>query len=182
MKGFLRSLVSLCLGFGLIGLVSCQPSTSDRPATPPTTSPASPQPASPPPTPTQPASPITPPPIAPSLTSLTIYTVDSQCDRLIPQTITVPSKSPMEAAVGKVLDEQASPDFEIQGYRVTIKSQNREATIDLRRPPKAKRSFASLSSCEQLALFGSLRKTILENPKWKIKTVRFLDQGKEIAF
>ncbi|MFM6369036.1 MAG: sporulation/spore germination protein, partial [Dolichospermum sp.] len=39
----------------------------------------------------------------------------------------------------------------------------------------------SLSSCEQFALFGSVRKTLMSNSEWKIKDVRFTERGEDIV-
>jgi hypothetical protein len=59
---------------------------------------------------------------------------------------------------------------------------NGVATIDLRIAPESKRQIVSLSSCEQFALFGSLRKTLTSNPQWNIKDVRFTERGQEVVF
>ncbi|MBD2021984.1 hypothetical protein H6F43_17535, partial [Leptolyngbya sp. FACHB-36] len=58
---------------------------------------------------------------------------------------------------------------------------NGVATVDLRLPANAKRRFVSLSTCEQLALFGSIRKTLTSNRQWKIKSVRFTEKGQPIV-
>ncbi|MFO0142950.1 MAG: sporulation/spore germination protein, partial [Aphanizomenon sp.] len=36
------------------------------------------------------------------------------------------------------------------------------------------------SSCEQFALFSSIRKTLISNAQWKIKEVRFTERGEDI--
>jgi hypothetical protein len=112
--------------------------------------------------------------------TLKIYRSDSQCQNLVPETAAVPSTNPVNAAVGKVIEEANSSDFELAGYRVNV-NKNGVATVDLRRSPNAQRQFASLSACEQFALFGSLRKTLTDNSQLKIKDVRFTEQGKDIA-
>jgi len=112
--------------------------------------------------------------------SLKIYRADSQCQNLVPETAAVPSANPVNAAVGKVIEEANSTDFELAGYRVNVNN-NGVATVDLRRSPNSQRQFASLSACEQFALFASLRKTLTDNTQLKIKDVRFTEQGQDIG-
>ncbi|WP_414548003.1 sporulation/spore germination protein [Anabaena sp. CCY 0017] len=111
-------------------------------------------------------------------TNVTLYTSDLQCQELIPQEVSVPAKEPVTGAVGKIIEEQNTADFDLSGYRVQV--QNGVATVDFRLSPASKRQLVSLSSCEQFALFGSLRKTLMSNPEWNIKEVRFTEQGKEV--
>ncbi|MCP6758894.1 MAG: GerMN domain-containing protein [Fischerella sp. CENA71] len=111
--------------------------------------------------------------------NVTLYTSDAQCQELVPQKTTVPAQEPVTGAVGKILDQRDNGDFSFSGYRVNIK--NGVATVDLRLTPNSQRQITSLSSCEQFALFGSLRKTLTSNPQWGIKDVRFTEQGKEIV-
>lgn len=109
-----------------------------------------------------------------------IYRPDSQCQTLVSEKVAVPAASPVNAAVGKVLKEADSGDFDLAGYRVNVNANSRIATIDLRLSPDSQRQFVSLSTCEQFALFGSLRKTLTDNSQLKIKDVRFTQQGQEI--
>lgn len=108
-----------------------------------------------------------------------LYTSDTQCQELVPQTITVAAQQPVTAAVGKILEQRDNGDFSFSGYRVNIK--DGVATVDLRLDPKSRRQITSLSSCEQFALFGSLRKTLTSNPQWGIKDVRFTERGEQIV-
>ena len=112
--------------------------------------------------------------------SLSIYQADSQCESLIPERVIVPTANAISSAVGIALEERNSDDFEIAGYRVSVNTQTGIANIDLRLSPDSKRQFASLSNCEQFALFGSLRRTLLGNSQLNIKDVRFTEQGKEL--
>jgi hypothetical protein len=96
--------------------------------------------------------------------------------------VDVPAENPAQAAVGKVLKQADSGDFDLAGYRVKVNPESRVATVDFRLSPNSKRQFSSLSSCEQFAMFGSLRKTLTDNTQLKIKNVRFTNQGAEIAF
>lgn len=174
-----------CLsGLLVFGLGSCTaPSTSLRESTAPTT-----------PTPTRstPDQSVTPSPPSPSAlptlpadrlvaatTTVNIYKIDSQCVNLLPQKTTVTKTRSMEAAIAKVLEETDSGDFSIAGYRVSREGER--AIVDLRLPANSKRSFHSLSSCEQLALFGGIRKTLLNNAQWQIQSVQFTEKGEEIV-
>lgn len=109
-----------------------------------------------------------------------IYRADNQCQKLVPEKVAVPAASPVTATVGKVLNEADSGDFELAGYRVNVDANSRVATVDLRLSPDSRRKFVSLSTCEQFALFGSLRKTLTSNSQLKIKNVRFTQQGQAI--
>ena len=131
--------------------------------------------------------PTTTPPTTPTPTSeiptgqtanVTLYTSDLQCQELIPQTASVPTTEPITSAVGKILKQQDTADFELSGYRVQV--ENSIATVDFRLSPASQRQFVSLSSCEQFALFASLRKTLISNTEWNIKEVRFTERGEEI--
>ena len=112
--------------------------------------------------------------------TLRIYQADSQCQNLVPEKETVPATNPVDAAVGRVLKQVDSGDFDLAGYRVKVNAKTRVATVDLRRMPNSRRQFVSLSQCEQFALFGSLRKTLTSNSQLKIKDVRFTEQGQAI--
>ncbi len=111
--------------------------------------------------------------------SVTIYNLDNQCEALVPDEVQVPATKALEAAIGEVLEREETADFSLAGYRVSVNGNT--ATIDLRLATNSKRKFASLSSCEQLGLFGSLKKTLTENPDWNIKTVRFTERGQQIV-
>jgi len=112
-------------------------------------------------------------------TNVTIYTSDVQCQELIPEKVSVPVDEPVTNAVGKIIEKRDTSDFSLSGYRVNVK--NGVATVDLRISPESKRQIASLSSCEQFALFGSLRKTLTSNAAWNIKEVRFTERGENIV-
>lgn len=115
-----------------------------------------------------------------NMVPVTIYRADSQCQTLVSEKVVVPARNPVDAAVGKVLKQADSGDFDLTGYRVKVNAKNGVATVDLRRTPDSQRQFVSLSTCEQFALFGSLRKTLTDNSQLKIKDVRFTEQSQEI--
>jgi hypothetical protein len=110
---------------------------------------------------------------------VTVYTSDDQCQQLVGKQTEVSQTEPMKDAVGKILKEVNTADINLSGYRLQVKEG--VATVDLRLSPGSKRQLASLSSCEQMALFGSLRKTLTSNAQWKIKDVRFTERGEEIV-
>ncbi|MFM7364000.1 MAG: hypothetical protein ACKO11_05760 [Cuspidothrix sp.] len=111
-------------------------------------------------------------------TNVTLYISDAQCQELIPKEAEVSAQTPINEAIGKIFKEQNTADFSVSGYRVNVK--NGIATIDLRISPNSKRQIASLSSCEQFALFSSVRKTLISNSQWQIKDVRFTERGEDI--
>ncbi|BAU41690.1 hypothetical protein [Leptolyngbya sp. O-77] len=149
---------------------SPSPGSADKPAAP-AVSPAAPQSL---------AAPISPA-AAPRLTTVTVYQADDQCVNFVPEQVQVPADQAMQAAVGKVLEKQGDGDFDLGGYRVSLNAQTGEATVDLRLVPGSKRQIVSLSACEQFALFGSLRETLMKNSAWNVKSVRFTERGEEIV-
>ncbi|ADI65339.1 GerMN domain-containing protein [Trichormus azollae] len=112
-------------------------------------------------------------------TTVTLYISDTQCQDYVAKAFLVSADEPINEAVSKVLQERETADFSLAGYRVNVN--NDIATIDLRIAPDSKRQIPSLSSCEQFALFGSLRKTLTSNGQWKIKEVRLTEKGEEIS-
>ena len=113
--------------------------------------------------------------------TLNIYQADNQCQTLVPEKVALPASNAVDDAVGQVLKQADSGDFDLAGYRVQVNPKSRVATVDFRLSPNSRRQFVSLSSCEQFALFGSLRKTLTNNSRLKIKNVRFTERGQEIV-
>jgi hypothetical protein len=113
------------------------------------------------------------------MTTVVLYKVDSQCMNLVPFKAEIVAQNPVEGAIAKVLENQDSADFDLAGYRVSV--ENGVATVDLRLSPGSQRTFQSLSICEQLALFGGIRKTLVENSGWGITSVQFTQRGQEIV-
>ncbi|MBD2606144.1 sporulation/spore germination protein [Scytonema hofmannii FACHB-248] len=109
---------------------------------------------------------------------INLYTSDSECQQLIPNTVSVPAEEPATGIVSKIIEKQDTGDFDLSGYRISVK--NRIATVDFRISPESKRQLVSLSHCEQFALFGSLRKSLTSNAQLNIKKVRFTERGKKI--
>ena len=206
-KKYISPLILAAIVFG-ISSCSSSPSTQEQSSNiPPATPTITPNTSAPSPTPnpeklgaqksqTKPLTPESPSPgqspvptqdkiaTAPTNTlkktiNATLYTSDAQCQKLVPQKVELPVNAPMESAVGKIIEKQDSGDFNLSGYRVNLK--NGVATVDLRISPNSQRQLSSLSSCEQFALFNSLRTTLTSNPQWKVKDVRFTEKGKEIV-
>ena len=123
--------------------------------------------------------------------SPTIYRADLFCQTLEPQTIAlnVPAtrgdrqaeiQAEIQAAIGAVLKQWTGSDGEIAGYRVTVR--DRVAMIDLRRDPGAVRPWVALSTCEQFALFGALRTTIVNETDWGVDHVEFRSLDQPLTF
>lgn len=111
-----------------------------------------------------------------------VFHADSQCSELVSESVSVPTTNSVEAAVGNVIETTERGDFEISGYQVNVNQDTGVATVDLRLAPDSERQFVSLSSCEKLALFGSLNQTLTANEQWNIEEVRFTEKGEEILF
>jgi hypothetical protein len=170
--------------FALVfGLASCTPPPAPTP-TPTPSSPSSPT-AAPTPVPTPVPTPASPTPqasVAPATNTVpvSVYHMDDRCDKLIQQTENLPKDKTLDTAIGSVLNRANTADFTITDYRVT--TENQIATIVLRLPPGTKRSFKSMSSCEQMSYFSAMRETIVQRKEWRIKDVKFTDGQKEIQF
>ncbi len=113
------------------------------------------------------------------LVTVRVYRLDSQCEGFIPQRVNVSEQKSLEDAIALTFSQEENRDFAL-GYRVIVDQKNAIVTIDFRVPSDAKRQIKSLSSCEQMALFGSLRQTLKSNRLWNIKQVKFTERGKEI--
>lgn len=109
----------------------------------------------------------------------TIYTAAADCVTFVPQTVELPKNDGMTAAVGKVLESQPAIASTIASY--TVDRSDSTAVIDFQLKPQAQRSISSLSLCEQFALFGSLRETLVQTSDWGIKTVYFTQDGKQLG-
>lgn len=113
---------------------------------------------------------------------VTIYRLDDQCQDFVPQKIQVSPDRPISDAIGKILLNQYQSGFVLSGYRVSLDPESGLLVVDLRLSPDSQRLLLSLSSCEQLALFGSIRKTFLDNPNWGVKAITFRDRGQDLTF
>ncbi|BAU12612.1 hypothetical protein LEP3755_31430 [Leptolyngbya sp. NIES-3755] len=110
--------------------------------------------------------------------AVNVFQLDNQCNRFVATKAAVPANQPVTQAIAKTLEKANSESLDVAGYRVRVKSG--VATVDFRPIPNARRSLTSLANCEQLALFGSVRRTLTQNPALRIKSVRFTDRGQLI--
>lgn len=119
---------------------------------------------------------------APEMLAITLYTLDNACDGFETEPKAIAADKAIPQIVHFLLTDQNANllDFELAGYRIYPTTKGNSLTIDFRRTANAKRHFISLSICEQLVLFGSLRKTLLENPILNIDNVYFSERGRLI--
>lgn len=113
---------------------------------------------------------------------LSVYRADLFCETLVPESQTVPRTRATEIAIGSILKDWAQGEFSIAGYRTRRDDRTQTVTVDLRLAPDARRPWVSLSTCEQFALFGSLRTTLLQNPELETQVVEFTSQGQLLQF
>ncbi|MBD2159385.1 hypothetical protein H6F46_01625 [Limnothrix sp. FACHB-1083] len=121
----------------------------------------------------------------PDTVSVDLYKPDGACKGLVAQSVKVPRDRPLEAAVGRLLIEatgdKPDPAFDLRHYRISLDTAKRAVTIDLRLNPDGRRKFQSLSSCEQLTLFGSLQATLTRNRLWPVDRVYFTDGDRPLS-
>ncbi|NER78846.1 MAG: hypothetical protein F6K42_04560 [Leptolyngbya sp. SIO1D8] len=119
---------------------------------------------------------------SPELMSVMIYTPTATCDGFQTQEQAIAADKAIPQIVQLLLADQTPHllDFELAGYRIQPGDEGNSITVDFRRVADAQRHFTSLSICEQLVLFGSLRKTLLENPALNVDSVSFTEKGRMI--
>ncbi|PSN12738.1 hypothetical protein C7293_18975 [filamentous cyanobacterium CCT1] len=110
-----------------------------------------------------------------------LYTLDDRCENYRREPILVPRPQSMETTVDLILAEQAIPELTLSGYRTRFDPETKVVTIDLRVARTSRRVLQSLSVCEQKALLGSLRETLINQPDWKIEMVMFTDRGNPLV-
>lgn len=118
-------------------------------------------------------------PAAGKTLTINLYQLDSQCSRFETTKATVPANQPVTQAIAQTLAKANSESLDVAGYRVKVAAG--VATIDFRPALNTRKSLMTLANCEQLALFGSVRRTLTQNPVLKIKSVRFTERGQSIA-
>lgn len=117
-----------------------------------------------------------------SQTTVTRYKIDDQCQALQPTDLTVPAATSLDSTIQTIVGDRSNGNFRISGYRINRDAATKTATLDLRLPPDSARSIYSLSHCEQFALLGELRQTLIANSAWQITTVNFQVQGENIEY
>ncbi|AFY37544.1 hypothetical protein Lepto7376_1187 [[Leptolyngbya] sp. PCC 7376] len=120
-------------------------------------------------------------PDVPTVT-VTRYKIDSQCNALVPEDVDVPAVAPLDETISKIVGDRSNGDFRIAGYRINIEESTKAATLDFRLPVDTARSIYSLSNCEQFALLGELRETLIANAEWDIDSVNFQVQGQDLQY
>lgn len=115
---------------------------------------------------------------ADQMVTVSVYTIDDQCNDFVEQSIQVPSDQAITEAVGQAMNAVDYNAFKLDGYQVSINGTT--ATVDMQLAPSSQRKFVSLSSCEQRALFGSIEETLLKNPDWDVTAVKFTNKGQEL--
>ncbi len=110
-----------------------------------------------------------------------LYTLDNACEGYQIEPIQVPRPQSMETTVGLILAEQTISDLTLSGYRASYDLESKTATIDIRVTRTSRRGLRSLSICEQKALLGSLRQTLINQPDWNIDAVTFTDRGNALV-
>ncbi|MDJ1172778.1 hypothetical protein [Roseofilum capinflatum] len=123
---------------------------------------------------------LDPPPV--ETIEVTAYHLDSFCETFVQKPLQVPRPNPLQATIHKLIAEGTSTDFAIAGYRVQPNPANNSLTIDFRLSPESPRQFVSLSTCERMALMGSLQQTLTQSSLWNIQEVKFTDRGQPIGF
>ena len=113
------------------------------------------------------------------MVTVSVYTIDDQCNNFVEQSVQVPSNQAIASAVGKAMSSVEYNAFKLAGYQVNING--RTAIVDMQLAPGSQRQFVSLSSCEQRALFGSVEETLLNNSDWDVDAVKFTASGKELV-
>ena len=120
-----------------------------------------------------------PPGTSSEMVNVAVYTIDDQCNDFVEKTVRLPSDKAMAEAVGQAMGAVDYNAFKLEGYQVSVNGTT--AVVDMKLSPGSERKFVSLSSCEQRALFGSVEETLLNNPDWDIKAVKFTNRGQEIV-
>jgi len=110
--------------------------------------------------------------------STTVYMLDNQCN-LVAKKVMLPSDDAMEEAIAQIIKPLKTKEFSVSDY--SVKVSDGVATVDLQTPADSPRTFESLSSCEQTALFEGIQQTLTANAAWKIKDVQFTQKGEELV-
>jgi len=108
----------------------------------------------------------------------TVYMLNNQCN-LVAKKVMLPSDEAMEEAIAQIIKPLETKEFSVSDY--SVKVSDGVATVDLQTPADSPRTFESLSSCEQTALFEGIQQTLTANAAWKIRDVQFTQKGEELV-
>lgn len=161
--------LGICLGVGLVTLTAAAPSFADSSADSEGTS-------------NREVVAVTPDEIDSSLTRTyiptTIYLPDPQTYQLEPQTVPVDSNAPVAGVVGQIINSYEGQEVGIEGYDVAVDQASQIARVNFDVSGERNgREFYSLSSANQVALFESIRETLLTNPEYQINEIIFSANG-----
>ncbi len=135
--------------------------------------------------------------VAADVTSVRVFKLDNQCEDFEGRVLKLPRETALNEAVGKAIETSATLDFSLAGYRVEPGPGFDEATVDFRvasntedsnpedsvtseETAQISRTLKSLSMCEGLSLFGSIRQTLTSNGQFGVSRVRFTLAGQEL--
>jgi hypothetical protein len=110
-------------------------------------------------------------------TTVTVYTLTPDCEAYQGSPVQVSQEAALNQTIELILAEQTFPEFTLSGYRISVDPETQVATLDLRVARTSRRVLNSLSLCEQKALLGSLRETLVNHPDWDIERVDFTNRG-----
>jgi len=113
-------------------------------------------------------------------TTVMVYRLMSDCEGYQPEPVQVAEAEALDQTVALILAEQQFPEFTLSGYRVTVDPDTKTATIDLRVARTSRRVLNSLSLCEQKAMLGSLKETLVNHPDWGVEAVDFTNRGNRL--
>ena len=117
------------------------------------------------------------PPAEDEMVTVSVYTIDDQCNEFVAEPMQVSSAKAIDEAVGQAMTAVDYDSFKLAGYQVNVLDGT--AIVDMQLAPGSERKFVSLSSCEQRSLFGSIEETLLNND-WNVNSVKFTSSGKDI--
>ena len=117
-------------------------------------------------------------PAAGEMVTVSVYTIDDQCNDFVSEPIQVSSAKAIDEAVGMAMTSVDYNAFKLAGYQVNVSGGT--AVVDMQLAPGSERKFVSLSSCEQRSLFGSIEETLKNNEDWGVRNVKFTNAGKDI--
>ncbi|MGP1387796.1 MAG: hypothetical protein ACTS2F_29930 [Thainema sp.] len=112
--------------------------------------------------------------------AVTLYEADQSCENLVPHESQAAANAPIDDVVGQLIADQNIPSFNLEGYSVNHNQTSGLVTVDFRVSPDSTRQLESLSSCEKLALFGGIEKTLTSDSRWQINAVEFTDRGEDV--
>lgn len=118
---------------------------------------------------------------AANITTVKVFNLDSQCNNFEGEIVKLDEDGSLEEAVGLAIANSNNPDFSIASYRIGEGRFTQEVVVDLRLASDSKRVFNSLSICESQALFGSIRRTLVENGQFDVTQVQFTASGEAIV-